>query len=171
MAIDDAVLIPPIAAEEIAEDAALIDRRPIRIVEAVESGNAGEPGRPLDRHPPLQPAEPLDDVVEILLLVAIEETEFTAGFAAAARIHLRIDIAALDIEADRTGLAPQKLRRRRQRIVVVAIGRGAEHDRKRTFAVRHVKRERDLDAVMDADHDFAALWLVRHYGFPQLATK
>src|SRR5580704_16006538 len=49
MAIDDAVLVPPIAAEEIAQNAALIDRSAIRIVQPVESGDAGERRRFLDR--------------------------------------------------------------------------------------------------------------------------
>ena len=88
MAIDDAVLVPPIAAEEIAQNAALIDRGAIRIVEPVEGGDAGERRRFLDRHPPLRHAEiglpdaadlavrprlmaePFDDVVKIFLLVA-----------------------------------------------------------------------------------------------------
>src|SRR5271166_4260247 len=94
--IDDAVLIPPIAAEEITEHAALIDRGAIRIVQAVEGGDAGERRRLRNRHPPLQHteigladaanftvrpwpmAEPFDDVIEVFLLVAVEKTEFTA---------------------------------------------------------------------------------------------
>src|SRR5271169_6968243 len=100
MAIDDAVLVPPIAAEKIAEHAALIDRGAIGIVEPVERGDTGERRRPLDRHPPLQhaeirlpdaadlaarprlAAEPFDDIVKILLLVAVEKTEFAARLAA-----------------------------------------------------------------------------------------
>src|SRR5262249_29524592 len=96
MPIDDAILIPPIAAEEIAEDAALIDRGAIRIIQAVEGRDAGKRRRLLDRHPPLQhakvrlagaadfavrprlAAQPCDDVVEIFLLIAVEKTEFTA---------------------------------------------------------------------------------------------
>src|SRR5262245_17147494 len=169
VAVDDAVLIPPITAEEIAEDAALIDRGAIRIVQPVESSDTGKRRRFLDRHPPLQHAEiglahaadlavrpglaakPFDDVVKIFLFVAVEKAEFAAGFAAAAHVHLRVDIAALDIESDRPGLAPEKLRARRQSVVVVAIGRSRKHDRKRPAAIWHIERHRDLDAVMDAD--------------------
>jgi hypothetical protein len=96
MAIDDAVLISPIAAEEIAKDPALINRGAVRVVQAIESGDTGERRRFRNRHPPLQhaeigltdaadfavrprlAAEPFDHVVEILLLVAIEEAEFPA---------------------------------------------------------------------------------------------
>src|SRR6185295_11765576 len=91
MAVDDAVLVPPIAAEEIAEHAALIDRGAVRIVEPVERRDALERRRLLDRHPPLRHAEvrladatdlaarprlmaePFDDVVEVLLLVLVEQ--------------------------------------------------------------------------------------------------
>src|SRR5262249_57704938 len=55
-------------------------------------------------------AKPFDDVVKIFLFVAVEKAEFAAGFAAAAHVHLRVDIAALDIESDRPGLAPHKFR-------------------------------------------------------------
>ena len=176
MAIDDAVLVPPIAAEEIAEHAALIDRGAIRIVEPVEGADAGERRRFADRHPPLRhaeigladaadlaarpflPAEPFDDVVQVLLLVAIEQAEFAARFAAAANVHMRIDVAALDIKLDRPGLAPEKLRARGQRIVVIAVGRRRQQHRKRPAAFRHIQRHRDLDAVMDADFDFARFW-------------
>src|SRR4029077_11845419 len=100
------------------------------IVQAVEGGDAGKRQRLLNRHPPLQhaeirlpdaadftvrpglAAEPFDDVVEVSLFIAVEEAEFAPRLAAAAHIHLRIDIAALDIESDRAGLAPEKLRRR-----------------------------------------------------------
>src|SRR5207248_1058580 len=82
MAIDDAILIPPIAAEKIAENAALIDGGAVRIVQPIERGDAGQRWRFPNRHPPLQHAEirladaadfairpglmtqPFDDVVE-----------------------------------------------------------------------------------------------------------
>ena len=156
MAVDDAVLVPPIGAEEIAEHAALIDRGAIRIVEPVEGADAGERRRLLDRHPPLRHAEigladaadlaarpclmaePFDHVVKVLLLAFVEQAKFAAGFAAAADVHMGIDIAALDIELDRAGLAPEKLRARRERIVVVAVRRRRQHHRKRPLALRHI---------------------------------
>ena len=177
MAIDDAVLVPPIAAEEIPQHAALIDRGAVGIVEPVEGGDAGKRRRLLDRHPPLQHAEigladaadlavrprlmaePFDDVIKIFLFVLVEEAKFAARLAAAAHVHMRIDIATFDIEFDRPGLAPQKLRRRRQRIVVIAIRRRRQQHRKWAVALRHEQRHRDLDAVMDADFDFAAFGL------------
>ena len=180
MAIDDAVLVPPIAAEEIAQNAALIDRGAIRIVQPVEGGDAGERRRLLDRHPPLRHAEirlpdaadlavrpflmaePFDDVVKVFLLVLVEQAEFAARLAAAANVHMGVDVAAPDIQFDRPGLAPEKLRRRRQRVVVVAVRRRRQHDRERPLARRHVERHRDLDAVMNADFDFARLQLVCH---------
>ena len=175
MAIDDAILVPPIAAEEIAQHAALIDRGAIGIVEPVEGGDAGERRRLLDRHPPLRHAEigladaadfavrpvlvaePFDDVVEIFLLVAVEQAEFAARLAAAADVHVGVDIAVLHIELDRPGFAPEELRARRQRIVVIAIRRRRQQHRERPLAFRHVERDRDLDAVMHADFDFARL--------------
>src|SRR5581483_11773766 len=42
IAIDDAILVPPIAAEEVAQNAALIDRGAVWIVEPVKGGDAGE---------------------------------------------------------------------------------------------------------------------------------
>src|SRR6202030_1548561 len=99
MAIYDAVLVPQIAAEEIAQNAALVDRGAIRIVEPVESGDAGQRRRFLDRHPPLRHAkirlpdaadlavrprlmaEPFDDVVEVFLLVLVEQSELAARLA------------------------------------------------------------------------------------------
>ena len=180
MAIDDAVLVPPIAAEEIAQNAALVDRGAIRIVQPVEGGDAGERRRFLDRHPPLRHAkvrlpdaadfavrprlmaEPFDDVVEVFLLVLVEQAEFAARFAAAADIHIGVDVAALHVQSDRAGLAPEKLRRRRQRVVVVAVRRRRQHHGKRPLACRHVERHRDLDAVMNADLDLARLQLVCH---------
>src|SRR5262249_27757851 len=131
-AVDDAVLVPPVAPEEIAKNAALVDRRAVGIGEAVERGDAGERRRLRGRHPPLQHAEvglphaadlavrprlaadPFDDVVEIPLLVAVEKAEFAARLAAAAHVHVGIDVAVREIEGDRPGLAPEELRARRQ---------------------------------------------------------
>src|SRR4029077_10512162 len=89
-------------------------------------------------------------------------------FAAAARIHLRIDVATLDIEADRTGFAPEKLRARRHEMFDRAVGGGAAHDRKSTVALRHIQRDRDVDAIMDADFHFARFELrLRHLFSPR----
>src|SRR5215468_4123775 len=55
MSVDDAVLVPPITAEEVSEYSALIHRSAIGIVHAVEGRDARK--RLLDRHPPLQHAE------------------------------------------------------------------------------------------------------------------
>ena len=110
-------------------------------------------------------AEPFDDVVEVSLFIAVEEAEFAARLAAATHVHLRIDVAALDIKSDRAGLAPEKLRSRGQRIVIVAVRRGAEHDRKRPIAVRHIKRDGDLGAVMDADFHLARFELRLRFRF------
>src|SRR6185312_335482 len=100
---------------------------------------------------PLLSAEPFDDVVEVFLLVAIEQAEFAARLAAAAHVHVGVDVAVLQIEIDRAGLAPEKLRRRRQRIVVVAVRRRRQQHRKAALAFRHIERNHDLHAVMDAD--------------------
>ncbi len=173
--VDDAVLVPPVAAEKVAEDAALIDRSAVEVVHAVERRDAGKRRRLADRHPPLRHAEigladaadlavrprlmpePLDDVVEVLLLGAVEQPELAARLAAAAHVHVRIDVALAHIELDRAGLAPEELRARRQRIVVVAVGRGSEQHRKRPVAVGHVERNRNLHAVVNADPDLARL--------------
>src|SRR5262249_49579798 len=42
MSVDDGVLVPPIAAQEIAEHSTLIDRRAVEVVHAVEGGDACE---------------------------------------------------------------------------------------------------------------------------------
>ncbi len=170
MAVDDAVLVPPVGAEEIAEDATLVDRGAVGIVEPVEGGDAGERGRLLDRHPPLRHAEcrtvgladaadlaarpglvaePFDHVIEVALLAAVHEAELAARLAAAAHVHVGIGIAVAQIKPDRPGLAPQELRRRGQAVVVVAIGRRREQRRERAAALGHVERDRDLDPVMD----------------------
>ena len=175
MTIDDAILVPPIASEEIAENAALINRGAVWIVQAVERGDAGERRRLLDRHPPLRhaeigladaadlavrpglAAEPFDDVVKVFLLVAVEQAEFAARLAAAADVHVGVDVTVLQIKLDRAGFAPEELRRGRQRIVVVAVRRRRQQHRKPALALRHVQRDRDLHAVMHADFDFARL--------------
>ena len=169
MAVDDAVLVPPVGAEEIAQDSALIDRGAVGIVQSVEGGDAGERRRLLDRHPPLRHAEigladaadlavrpglmaePFDHVIEVALLGAVQEAELAARPAAAAYVHVGIDIAVAKVEIDRPGLAPQELRARGERIVVVAVGRGREHRWKRPLPFRHVERDGDLDPVMDLD--------------------
>src|SRR6516165_6376673 len=96
MPVDDAVLVPPITAEEVSEYSALIHRSAIGIVHAVEGRDARKRRRLLNRHPPLQHAEigladaadfavrpglmsePFDDVVKVLLLVAVEQPKLTA---------------------------------------------------------------------------------------------
>src|SRR5262249_60399167 len=90
------------------------------------------------------PAEPFDDVVKIFLLVAVEKAKFAAGFAAAAQVHLRVDIATLNIEPDRPGFAPEKLRARRQSVVVVAVWRSRKHHRERPDVMRHFEHESEL---------------------------
>src|ERR1700683_1704983 len=129
MAIDDAILVPPIASEKIPQNSALIDRSAVRVIQPVESGNAGERRRLLNRHPPLRHAEiglsdaadlavrpglaakPFDDVVKVSLLVAVEQAEFAAGLAATADVHVSVDITVLQIKLDRAGFAPEELRR------------------------------------------------------------
>ena len=96
MSVDDAVLVPPITAEEVSEYSALIHRSAIGIVHAIEGRDARKRRRLLDRHPPLQHAEigladaadfavrpglmsePFDDVVKVLLFVAVEQPKLTA---------------------------------------------------------------------------------------------
>src|SRR5215472_14796677 len=86
----------PITAEEVSEYPALIHRSAIGIVHAIEGRDARKRRRLLDRHPPLQHAEigladaadfavrpglmsePFDDVIEVLLLVAVEQPKLTA---------------------------------------------------------------------------------------------
>jgi len=175
VAIDDAILVPPIAAEKIAQYAALINRSAIGIVQSIEGGDAGKRGRPLNSHPPLQhaeiglpypadfavrpglAAEPFDDVVEIFLFIAIQKTELATRPALAARVHLCVDIAAFDIQFDRAGFSPEKLRSRRQRVVVVAVGRCCEHNRIGAVAFGSVERNCNFDTVMDPDFHFMRL--------------
>ena len=178
--VDDAVLVPPVGAEEIAEHAALVDRGAVEVVHAVERRDAFQRRRLLDRHPPLRHAEvgladaadlaarprlvaePFDHVVQVLLLGAVEQAEFAARLAAAAHVHVGVDVAVRQIELDRAGLAPQELRTRRQRVVVIAIGRRRKQHRKRPVALRHVERDGDFDAVVDADFHFTGLKLRGH---------
>src|SRR3954466_5744047 len=56
-AVDDAVLVPPVAGNELTGDAPGVAGGAIRIVEAVGGAEAGERGRLHDAHPPLRHAE------------------------------------------------------------------------------------------------------------------
>src|SRR6476620_10962140 len=57
MLVDDAVLVPPVAGEELPRDAAVVAGGAIEVVQAVVRGKAGKRGRLDDAHPPLRHAE------------------------------------------------------------------------------------------------------------------
>jgi len=172
------LLAPWFHCQKIAQYAALINRSAIGIVQSIEGGDAGKRGRPLNSRPPLHHAEigltypadfavrpglagePFDDVVEIFLFIAIQKTQLAARLAAAAHVHLCVDIAAFDIQFDGAGFAPEKLRSRRQRVIVAAVGRCCEHNRMGAVAFGPVERNCDFDAVMDPDFH-----LMRFYVF------
>jgi hypothetical protein len=134
---------------------------------------AGERGRLQDAHPPLRHAEvrlaesahlavgprllgdPLDHVVQIFLLVGPEKLEVAPRLPGATHIHMDVRVALLHVEIDRPGLAPQELRAGRQRVVVIAIGRRREQHGEWSRPVGHVERDRDLDAVVNANFDLA----------------
>ena len=172
-AVDDAVLVPPVARDELAGDAALVAGSAVRIVQPVVGAEAGERRRRHDAHPPLRHAEirlaqaadfsvgprlrrkPLDHVVQIALLVRPEKLELSARRARAADVHVHVGIALLHIEIDRAGLAPEELRSRRQHIVVVAVRRGREQRGIAAAAFGRIDRGADLRAVANGDGDFA----------------
>src|SRR5664279_5637784 len=96
-AVDEAVLIPPIAGEEVARDAAVVAAGAVGVGQAVMRAEAGERGRRQRAYEPLHHAEvgladaadftvaprlradPFDDVVKIVLFVAAEKFERPAG--------------------------------------------------------------------------------------------
>src|SRR5215831_19995380 len=130
-AIDETILIPPIAGEKVAWDAAMIGAGTIEVRQAVMCSNACQRRRRECGHKPLQhakigladaadfagaprlPTNPFDDVVEVLLVPAAEKFECTGGTAAAPHVHVNVSVALLDVPLDRTGLAPEELRARR----------------------------------------------------------
>src|SRR5204863_8814978 len=92
-AVDDAVLVPPVAGDELAGNAAGVAGGAIRIIQTVVGAEARERRRLHDAHPPLRHAEirltqsadlavgprllcdPLDGGVEVLLIILLEELE------------------------------------------------------------------------------------------------
>ena len=171
-AVDDAVLVPPVAGNELARDAAGVAGGAVGIVEAVVGAEARERRRLHDAHPPLRHAEvrladaadlavrprlcrdPLDHVVEVALLVRAEELEVAARLPRAAHVHMDVRVALLDVELDRPGLAPEKLRAGGKRVVVVAVGRCGEERRETAAPFGRVDGDADLSAVANGDRCF-----------------
>jgi len=138
--VDEAVLVPPVAAEEIAGDATVMRAGAIRVGQSIMRAETGQRRRRLRAHEPLHHteigladatdflvrpglrADPFDHVVEVVLLTPAEEFELSAGAAAAAHVHVHVGVALLDVPFDRPGLAPEELRARGQAVVVETIG-------------------------------------------------
>src|SRR5439155_216222 len=77
----------------------------------------------------------------------------------AANVGVHVGVALLDVPLDRTGLAPQEHRPRRQLVVVVAVGRSREERGKRPASFRAVDTHADLHAVAHRDLD---IFLLNH---------
>src|SRR5512143_3208457 len=133
--IDKTILVPPVAREKIARDAAMIDAGAVSVGQAVMRRDASQRWGCKRTHEPLQhakirlanaadfpaaprlPTNPFDDVVEILLFTAPEKLELTARPAAAANVHVNVGVALLDVPLDRPRFPPEKLRTCRQAVV------------------------------------------------------
>src|SRR5579864_3326623 len=96
-------------------------------------------------------ADPLDHIVEIMLLLAVEEAIFALGKSRAADVGMHIGIAVRDIPLDRTGLAPEKHRCGGQRVIFVALRARRKERRERAAALGPIDANADLDAVADRD--------------------
>ncbi len=154
---------------EVALDPAAEREVAVGVVHPVIEGEACQVRRVLYAHEPLRHAvirlpdsgdlavrpflsrDPFDDVVEVLLLRAGEETELAARDAGSAHVGVHVNVALLDVPFDGAGLAPQEHRPRRQLVVVVAVGRSREERGKRPAAFRPIDAHADLHAVPHRD--------------------
>jgi hypothetical protein len=168
-AVDEAILVPPVAGKEIARNAAVITAGAVGIRQSVMRADAGERRRRQRAHEPLQHAkirladaadfaraprllsDPFDHVVKVVLLAAAHKFKLTAGAAAAAHVHMHVGVALLDVPFDRSGLAPQELCARRKTIVIEAIGRRPQQRRIRTGAIRPIDAHTDRRSVAGID--------------------
>src|SRR5262249_31826932 len=170
-AVDEAVLIPPIAGEKIAGNATVIGAGAVKIGQAVVRGDTGKRRRRKRGHKPLQHAEigladaadlavapglsanPFNDVVKILLLAPAEKFKFAAGTATTAHVHVDIRVALLDVPLDRAGLAPEKLRARGKAFFIEPIGRCTEKGGIRTGPVGTIYSRANRRSVTHIDFD------------------
>src|SRR5580704_5250310 len=155
--------------EEGALDAPRIGHKPVRIVQPVIGGDAGQMRRVLNTHEPLRHAvvgladpaylaigpglatDPLNDVVKVLLLSATEKFKFSLGNSGSAHVGVNVGVALVRIPLDRPGFSPEKKRRGRENVIVVPIGRACKKRGERAGAVRPIYPNRHFGSIPNGD--------------------
>src|SRR4030081_2005205 len=105
-----------------------------------------------------------DDVVEILLVLAVEKAEAAAGPSASPHVHVDVGVAVVCIEIDRPGFAPKKLRTRGQNVVVEAVRRSSKKRWKGAGSLGAINPRADARPVSHCN----AHVLLQHSNLPPL---
>src|SRR3984893_886134 len=104
-------------------------------------------------------SDPLDNVVEVVLLSAAKEFKLSLGNSSSADIGMHVSVAFVHIPLDRPSFAPEKKRRRRKNVIVVPIGRARKKRRERAGTVRPIYPHPHFGSIGNPDRQ---LLLINH---------